>query len=78
LATGFHACISSTEIFTDIKVNTNTKFQSRTAPTKMFYYLEWGLSTNDYWRHKTRVLSYHVALFAWSYVLLFWHNTGVW
>jgi len=27
---------------------------------------------------KLESLGYHVALFAWSYVQPFWHNTGVW
>jgi len=30
---------------------------------------EWGSSTNEFWRQKTvESLSYHVVLFAWSYV----------
>jgi len=28
---------------------------------------EWGASTNDCWRQKTRVPCYHLALFAWSW-----------
>jgi len=30
------------------------------------------------YQYRLESRTYHVALFAWSYVQLFWYNTGVW